>query len=238
MISQAYQSQKEEEFLFKTHPRISHLRKLYLTLFLQWTLCMVFSNLAINLDDLKDFLLETPLIGIISLIFLVIILMMSFFFRAIAGQFPLNLLLYLFFDVSLAFLFAYGCIADDSNSCFMFLMGMWAVSLSLFIYVLTTKCEITYQGATLFIVAAIFLVLEWFLFYTTTSLSSIFVVSFGIVIAGFYLVYDTQTMVSGVKYDWNKDDYFSGAVGVYMDVLLLGLRLCELVMNLIIRDRN
>jgi hypothetical protein len=238
MISPVYQSQKEEDFGFKTHPRISHLRKLYLLLFLQWSMAALITILAIQIDDFNDFLLENPIIFAISIIFLIIIIAMTFIFRSVASQFPLNILLYLLFSIGLAFSFAYAAIDDNSNACFMILISLWAVSLSLFIYVLTTKCEITYQGATLFILAAIFLVLEWFLFYTTTSVPVVFLVLIGAVIWGFYLIYDTQTIVSGVKYDWNKDDYVSGAVGIYMDVMVLGLRLCELLKNLVVRDRT
>jgi len=51
----------------------------------------------------------------------------------------------------------------------------------------------------------------------------------GEVVFSFYLIYDTQTNVSGVKYDYEKDDYISGAVVVYSDVLILVLKMCELI---------
>lgn len=238
MISQVYQSQKEDDFVIRTHPRVAHLRKLYLLLFLQWSLVLLVTVLAFRLDDFNDFLTGNPVVFAVSLVFLVIIMTMTFFFRSVSSQFPLNVLLYLFFSVALSFCFGFGSINDSSNALLMIQAGCWAVSLALFVNVLTTKCEITYQGATLFILGAIFLVLEWFLFYTSTAVVVIFLIAIGEVLWGFYLVYDTQTIVSGIKYDWNKDDYVAGAVGVYMDVVVLGLRLCELVMNLVVRDKN
>ena len=138
----------------------------------------------------------------------------------------------------MAFCFAYGAVSSFSNECFMILVGVWLISASLLIYVLTTKCEITYQGATLFILAAIFLGLEGFLLYSSMSLLSIMIISIAEIIWGFYIIYDTQTIVSGVKYDWNTDDCVSGAIGIYMDVIVLILRLCELIKNLIVKERN
>ena len=58
------------------------------------------------------------------------------------------------------------------------------------------------------------------------------------VVFGFYLIYDTQTNISGTKHEWAKDDAYSGAALVYIDILVLGLRFCELVRQLIIRERN
>ena len=224
--------------MIRTHPRVAHLRKLYLLLVLQWSLALLVTVLAQRIDDFSDVLMENPIIFAISLVFLLITMAMTFFFRSVASMFPLNVLLCVLFSLALAFCFAFGSINDTSNVCLMILAGCWAVSLALLVNVLTTKCEITYQGATLFILAAIFVVIEWFLFYTTTAVVGVFLVAIGEVLWGFYLVYDTQTIVSGVKYDWNKDDYVAGAVGVYMDVVVLGLRLCELVKNLVVRDKN
>jgi FtsH-binding integral membrane protein len=44
-----------------------------------------------------------------------------------------------------------------------------------------------------------------------------------------YLVYDTQTMVSGTKYEWKSDDCFIGSFLVYFDVFMIALRLCKLL---------
>ena len=224
--------------MIRTHPRVSHLRKLYLLLSFQWSLVLLVTVLAIHLDDFNDILKGNPIIFAISLVFLVIIMAMTFFFRSVSSCFPLNVLLYDLFSVALAFCFAFGSINDSSNAVLMIQAGCWAVSIALVVNVFTTKCEITYQGATLFILGAIFLVVEWFLFYTSTAVVVIFLIAIGEVLWGFYLVYDTQTIVSGVKYDWNMDDNHVGAVRVYMDVLVLALRLCELVMNLVVRDKN
>jgi len=63
-------------------------------------------------------------------------------------------------------------------------------------------------------------------------------ISAGATVWAFYLVYDTQTIVSGAKYEWSRDDWVVGAVLVYMDVFILFLRLCELIRQLIIKERN
>lgn len=242
MISPTYQQHKEEEdkqvFMLRTHPRISHLRKLYLMLAIQWTLAVVVTTIALRVEDFSDFLSENLVIYIIAILFLFLTLALAFFFRSAMSQFPLNALVYFLFTAALSLIFAYICVIDKSNTLLMILVGCWLITISLLVYVLTNKCEITYQGATLFIVAAIFIVLEGFLLYSSTRLVIIMLVSIAEVIWGFYLVYDTQTIVSGVKYDWIKDDYVSGAIGVYMDVIVLFLRLCELIKNLIVKERN
>ena len=238
MISPSYQIQEDKQFVPRTHPRISHLRKLYFLMALQWTFTLMISILTMKFEEFSIILSENSFILYVSLLTTILILLFTFFFRSAASQMPVNLLVYFFFTVSIAFCFAYGVIYDESLSCFMILMGGFLISLSLLMYVLTTKCEITYQGATLFILASIFIVLEGFLLYSSMKVVIVLMVSFAEVMWGFYVVYDTQTMVSGVKYDWNKDDYVSGAVKVYVDVIVLFLRLTELIKNLIVKERN
>ncbi len=238
MISPSYQIQEDKQFIPRTHPRISHLRKLYSLMAFQWTFSIIISILTMKFEEFSEILRENSFILYVSLITTIFLLFFTFFFRSVASQTPLNLLVYFLFTVSIAFCFAYGVIYDETLCFFMVILGGFLINISLLLYVLTTKCEITYQGATLFILAAIFIGLEGFLLYSSMKLVMVLIISFFEVIWGFYVVYDTQTMVSGVKYDWNKDDYVSGAVGVYVDVGVLLLRLSELVKNLIVKERN
>lgn len=50
-------------------------------------------------------------------------------------------------------------------------------------------------------------------------------VGIAIVVFDTYLLYDTQTMVSGSKYEWKHDDYITGSYMVYFDILMIIFKL-------------
>ena len=112
------------------------------------------------------------------------------------------------------------------------------VAFSLFIYVMASKAELTYQGATLFIIGGLMLIFQVFLIFTKANFNSMVFIFFAEIFFAYYIIYDTQTNVSGSNYNWSKDCWISGAVVIYVDIFILFLRLCELMRQLIIRERN
>lgn len=241
MISPLYSSgpKVEENNFFRPHPRVQHLKKLYFMLFLQQSISLALSIFTLYDMDFVDFLLSyKKIIFPLAILFILMIIILAFFCRTPFSQFPLNYFVYLIFTASLAFFDAYFITFDSSYSFLMIVVACWFTVLSLWVYSLTTKCEFTYQGATLFLLASVMLVMEGFLLYSSVRLDIVLLIVLAQLIWGYYLVYDTQTVVSGVKYDWNKDDYVLGAIGVYIDIIVLFLRLCELIKNLIVKERN
>lgn len=223
----------------QVHPRIKFLRKLYLLLFLQLfasgicTLCVYF------VEDLQEDLYQTPTYLILIPLFLLIaVLLLIFFQRKFISKRPLNILVYIAFSAFLAFSFAWVTALDSTLLIIMCMASSCTMAFSLLIYTCTTKTELTYQGACLFVLGAVFIVFQVFILFTQMNMNYLICGLVINIVWGFYLIYDTQTNVSGSNYDWAKDDPFSGAVLIYMDIFILLLRLCELVRQLIIRERN
>ena len=230
----------EEKFLIpQVHPRIKYLRKLYFLIFLQLLMsgiCMIcvffFEELREGVNQIPSYLIMVPLFLVL------VILLLIFFQRKLVSKSPLNVLIYIVFTCFLAFSFAWISLLDTTLLIAMFLTSACSIAFSLLIYVLTTKTELTYQGASLFVIGAIFIVFQLFILFSQVQMNYLICALIIEVVWGFYLIYDTQTNVSGSKYDWGKDDAFSGAVLIYIDILVLVLRFCELVRQLIIRERN
>lgn len=221
------------------HPRIKFLRKLYFLIFLQLLVCGILTISVYMVEELREELNQIPTyLILIPLGMASVLLLLVFCQRKYVSKLPLNVLVYIVFTCFLAFFFAWITILDSTLIILMFLISACAIAFSLLIYVLTTKTELTYQGASLFVLGAIFLVFQIFILFTEAKVDYLICGVLINIVWGFYLIYDTQTNVSGVKYDWAKDDSFSGAVLIYMDVFVLVLRFCELVRQLVIRERN
>lgn len=65
----------------------------------------------------------------------------------------------------------------------------------LFIYSLTVKKRLTYQGSILFLSASILIVFEMFTIFTDVSLFWLILISLGSFLFAFLLIYDTYTNV-------------------------------------------
>jgi len=223
----------------QVHPRIKFLRKLYFLLFLQLLVCGICTITVYFVKELQEDLNQTPTYLLMIPLFLVFVMLMLIFFqRKFVSKIPLNILAFIVFTCFLAFSFAWITALDSTLLILMFLISACSIAFSLMIYTLTTKTELTYQGACLFVLGAIFIVFQIFILFTQANINYLICGLILNIVWGFYLIYDTQTSVSGSNYDWAKDDPYSGAVLIYIDIFILVLRLCELVRQLIIRERN
>lgn len=232
--------QNEDKFSIpQVHPRIHFLRRLYLLLFFQLLICVIWTFCVYYFEDLHEDLSQSPSYFILLPFFvLIIILILVFSQRELFSKTPLNLFTYIAFTCLLAFSFAWLIVLDSTYILLMLVINACFISFTLLIYVLTTKTELTYQGASLFVLGAIFLVFQGFLLFTTARIDYLICGLIIDVLWGFFMIYDTQTNVSGMKYNWDKDDPFSGAVLIYADIFILFLRLCELIRQVVIRERN
>ena len=220
------------------HPRILYIRKLYLMLFIQLLIVSIITFCAWYFSDFKNFLNKYHWILTVSLVLSLILLFFSLFFRKFAAKMPLNWIIYILFTLLISFCFSYAVALGNSDVALMVFVTGAAVCFSLMIYALTTKTELTYQGASLYVLGSILLTFQLFLIFTDVTFTHVIFVCVGEVLFAFYLVFDTMTYVSGSLYKWEKEDSVSGAVVIYLDVFLLFLRLCELLRQLIIKERN
>lgn len=239
LISNPNEIYEEKFSIPQVHPRIHYLRKLYFLLFIQLLICAIWTFCVYYIESLQEDLYQSPAYLVLLPFFaLIVVLILVFCQRNLFSKKPLNILIYLLFTCFLAFSFAWITVLDSTWILLMLLTNACCISFTLLIYVLTTKTELTYQGASLFVLGAIFLVFQGFLLFTDAQIEYLICGLIIDVLWGFFMVYDTQTNVSGAKYDWENDDCFAGAVLIYADIFILILRLCELIRQLIIRERN
>jgi FtsH-binding integral membrane protein len=49
---------------------------------------------------------------------------------------------------------------------------------------------------------------------------------------GFYLIYDTQLIVGGKRYELDYDDYIIGALMIYIDIIALFVELLQILLSI------
>jgi len=159
-----------------------------------------------------------------------IVTMISVFcFKSNARQVPTNYILCGIFTFTEAYMVSTICTVYDPQLVMMAALMTAAMTLALTLYACTTKTDVTYFGGSLFIAGcAIFLMITFSWFFQNTFFEVVVCVC-AIVVYGFYLIYDTQLIVGGFSHELGIDDYVIGAIIIYIDVIVLFLRMLRLL---------
>jgi FtsH-binding integral membrane protein len=86
------------------------------------------------------------------------------------------------------------------------------ITLSLTYYALTTKTDFTMMGASLFILGMALLLFGLFVSFFQSRVMHVLYCAFGVVLYGFYLVYDVQLLVGGRAEEFDMDDYVVASI--------------------------
>ena len=65
--------------------------------------------------------------------------------------------------------------------------------------------------------------------YSVISLQIIYVLAVITILFGFFIVWENETVVSGAKTEWSREDSVVGAIAIYMNVFTLVLHVNSLV---------
>ena len=103
------------------------------------------------------------------------------------------------------------------------------VTIALTLYAFTTKGDFTMYGGLLFVAGFILLMVGFMMKFTNNSYLNLAYSVFGVILYSIYLIYDTQLIAGGKKYQLSLDDYIIGALMLYLDIILLFLKILEIL---------
>lgn len=194
-------------------------------------------------DGFRDILVDPytyegqPLLWVCLGISLVTLFAM-FCYRNLSQKFPSNFIAFFIFTLSFSFLVA-GCCAVcydlfDNGGLIVLSASLLtlAITLALTLYAWTTKKDFTLCGAALWIVAVTLLMMSILSIFFYEIILQLFICSVVIVAYGFYLIYDTQLIMGGKAHGLSIDDYILGAMIIYIDIMILFLRILRILMIL------
>jgi len=97
-------------------------------------------------------------------------------------------------------------------------------------YAFTTKTDFTVCAPALFVIGFTFAFLLPFFFMWTRTLHLIYA-GLGVILFSFYLLFDTQLIMGGKRYEVDIDDYILAAMILYLDIINIFLYLLRLLGN-------
>jgi len=150
-------------------------------------------------------------------------------FLTLARQIPINYILLSVFTITEAYMVSAICTAYDPTTVVMATVMTAAMTFALTLYACTTKTDITMYGGVIFVVSCGLLLLCIFGWFFQNKIFQVVICVVCICLYGIYLIYDTQLVVGSRRYQLSVDDYIVGAIIIYVDIIVMFLRILELL---------
>lgn len=238
IIKNESESNEKEKFSPFLHPRIPFLRKIYSLLFVTIFCILLIAGALAYLIETEFF--KNYIVLFSSLMIFCVISILAYWKKHFFANQPRGIFLYFVFYTIFFFFLTSLLSLDQSKLAFMIFVEVDSVFLFLSLYSFITQNLLTYQVATLFILTPIFLVFNIFLIFSELSLEILIFASMTGILWGFYLIYETQTIMKEVRHIFTieKSDIFVESITIYCDLFLLFLRNSELLVDILITNTN
>ena len=70
--------------------------------------------------------------------------------------------------------------------------------------------------------------------FSTVSLQTIYILATVATLFGFYTVWENETVISGAKTEWSREDPIVGSISFFLNLFTLFLRLANLISRIAI----
>jgi len=204
------------------------VKKVYSILGIQLTLTSLFILVPLFNPNVRTWMAANWPILIAALVGQIVTSIALICCRGLSRRVPINYIMLAFFTVCEAYLV--GFIASFYNPTIVLAAASATagITIAISIYAMTTKSDFTIFGPMLLIVGFVFCIMSLFIFLVGQVLNMIFC-GLAVILFSFYLLFDTQLIMGGKRYEIEIDDYILGAVILYSDIITIFLYLLSLM---------
>ena len=222
-------NQFEDEY--PIHPRIKYLRKLYVLMACQFLLIMLTTILFYKNETFSN-----VFISLIALILAAILMVLIFLFKRFFVRKPFNVLSFIFFSLFMTIGLSSLTIYEKTNVSLMLGTSTFFILSSLTVFVFNCKTEMNFYGVSVYIFGATFFVLQIFIMFSQINFDHLCFLFVTCLFLSFLFVFQTQTILDGGKLDFNEEDAWTSAVVIYLEIVIMLMKQCELLKQLIFRE--
>lgn len=221
------------------NPRLGFVRKVYGIISCQLLFTVIWTTVCHRL--LINYLLQQDkrpidqlglkLYFLALLVYLISSLIISYVPK-VARKVPINYFLLSLLTVSISYLVGFFTIFFSPKQIILAAVLTLTLTIVLTIYAFTTKRDITMYGAAKWMSGWVLIMASFLFFWLDfpgNENYTVFRTFTGVIIYGFYLVYNTQTMMGGKGYEFSVDDYVLAAMRIYVDIIVLFLRILKIL---------
>ena len=144
---------------------------------------------------------------------------------------PLNIILLFVFTLAMSGFV--GCVTlYYSIEAVLIAMGSTCIiTLGLTLFACQTKIDFTSKGAYIFAIFMVFFCFGFFMIFFYSRVMQVVYGCIGVLIFSLFLVYDTQLLIGGRKYELTEEEYVFGALTIYIDVIQIFLYILSILGN-------
>ena len=143
---------------------------------------------------------------------------------------PINYILLTLFTVCLSTMVGFIAAAYDGETVTAAAVCTLGVTIGITVYACTTKSDFTVFGPILFVLGfALIFICPLFVMFNNKL--RVFFAFLGVILFSFYLLFDTQLIMGGKRYEIGIDDYIMAAMILYLDIINIFLELLRIFGN-------
>jgi len=213
----------------QTQMRLGFIRKVLGILGSQILLTVLFCLLSMSSKSFLQFQMNNMAIFFLCLIGTIVIPIVLICFDSVARKVPTNYILLLTYTFFESYLVSFICGISNPRLVLMAACMTFGMVLTLALYAFHTKTDFTMQGGALFIFGCAFMMLSIFGMFTQNKIFHIILCSIGIIMFGFYIVYDLQMIIGKKSYLLDTDEYILASFMLYTDIIGMFLEILRLL---------
>ena len=209
--------------------RLGFIRKVYGILSIQLLITTILCLIAMISKSYQSFLINNISLAYLMIFLTIILPIIIICCPDTMSKVPMNYIILLLFTIAESYLVSFICAFSNPKIVFMAAFMTFAMVISLTIYAITTSTDMTLNGSILFIGCCVLFLFSFFLIFTNNKLLHIIFCIAGIILLGFYLIYDTQLIIGNKSYCVEMDNYILGSFMLYTDIVSLFLYILQLL---------
>uniref|UniRef100_A0A1I8GI27 Protein lifeguard 1 n=1 Tax=Macrostomum lignano TaxID=282301 RepID=A0A1I8GI27_9PLAT len=213
--------------------RRGFITRVYAVLMLQLLVTGIVVSVFTFSESVKKWVHTNLLFYYISFGLFIVVYLVIMCCKSVRRRFPCNMICLSIF--TLAFSYMTGCIASFYNTQGVLIaMGICSIiCIAISIFAVQTKIDFTMCSGLILVISLVFILfaLACSISYAVVGASRLLDCVYGGVgalVFSIFLVYDTQQVVGGRKYELSPEEYVSGAMQLYLDVVYIFIYLLPL----------
>ena len=234
-INEPYINYKDEEannednYEILQNIRGGFISKVYGIIAFQIFLTSIVIFFAFTSSSFKKLLLTSISMYYLCFFITLICILLPICSPGIYQKVPTNYIVLIIFTLSYSWdVAAITCIYSfKSVMIALFLTIITVVSLS--IYAMKTKEDLTVAGGTLFICLILLFFMSFIYIFFPIKLFYLICLYGSLVLFCIYLIYDTQLLLGKGRRSFSEDDYILAAINIYLDIIILFLKILQIV---------
>jgi protein lifeguard len=148
--------------------------------------------------------------------------------RSLARSVPTNYILLGIFTLCEAYIVAFIAARFQPQIVLIAAVTTAGMTIGITVYAFTTKADFTIFGPILFVIGfTLAFASLFFIFYWSRAMQIVWCI-IGVILFSFYLLFDTQLIMGGKRYEIEIDDYIVGAIILYTDIITIFIYLLRI----------